>query len=732
MLRLTISGIDAELYENAPVNIKLQYADVTKINNPQGSFTQTFRLPLTELNRTIFGDIDEPALVGGLNLQQRLTASLHSGSTPLAEGYVQIKAVYLTKEIYAEVEVAFFSGALDLKTELGGAFISDLNLSAYDHDLTQANALGGGQAPEIRYGLMDRGRNWTATDAFQGSGSVGLPISNMTPYIQAKVLVDKIIGAAGFTYESTYLDSADFEQIYLPCWKGGTQVLPSSVVDNSVRTTLNFNATLTSSYTKINLSESGTGCTDAGGNWSNGTDQYTAPFTGLYTIRFTHSTSLVSGFPAVMDFRVYYGGAIEPVQVVLGSLNEVVILENVQLDAGDTIYVEGRNQLGVFQVLASGNFNEGTRTCLEVIAGEAFAGYEVGVAENLPEIKQIDFLTSLQKMFNLVFVPDPNKPNHLLIDTFENYTASGANKDWTNKIDYGKDVTIKPTTDIQSQVYEWSHKEGKDFISLEVQKSLDRVYGRQRIVESENDFATGELVIKTGFAPYILSLIPGTNMPIFRGLTADGSVIQDAVPMLAYYCGTTLSYGTITYLTEGGGSTTQNTNPFFSNYSSVDPQLTDNDLNFGVERPLYDIAVNPRDTLYIRFWAQYVTELYSSDARIMTCSVRLNEADIADLKFNDKVYVNDAFYRILSVSFDANTPSLAKVQLIKKLDGLALCADTPTSLISSSNIILFNGSSSGTPDYGSQTCCEFYGYSWQPNKTTGVNVCRPNTAQLQT
>ncbi len=280
-------------------------------------------------------------------------------------------------------------------------------------------------------------------------------------------------------------------------------------------------------------------------------------------------------------------------------------------------------------------------------------------------------------------------------------------------------------------MYEWSHKEGKDFISLEVQKSLDRVYGRQRIVESDNDFATGELLIKTGFAPYILSLIPGTNMPIFRGLTADGSVIQDAVPMLAYYCGTTLSYGTITYLTESGGSTTQNTNPFFSNYSSVDPQLTDNDLNFGVERPLYSIAVNPRDTLYIRFWAQYVTELYSSTARILTCSVRLNEADIADLQFNDQVYINDSFYRILSVSFDANEPSVAKAQLIKKLDDLAICADTPTSLRTGANEILFNNTTIVDPDYGSQVCCELYGYRWALNKDTG-DRCRPNNAQLET
>lgn len=732
MLRLTISSSDVELYENAPVNLKLSYSDIEKINNPRGSFSQTFRVPLTNHNRTIFGNLDEPQEVGGLNLRQRLTASLHSDSTPILSGFVQVKAVYMTKEIFAEVELVFFSGALDLKTELGGAFISELDLSAYDHDLTQGNALGGAQAPEIRYGLMDRGRNWTSENAFQGSPSVGLPISNMTPYLQAKVLVNEILSGAGFTYESTYLDSADFEQMYLPCWKGGPQVLPADEVDNDARTTLNFNQTMTGSYVKINLSESGTGCTDAGGNWSNASDQYTVPLTGIYTIRFTHSTIAISGtFPPVMGMRIVYGGAIELVGVIVGSANEVVTLENVQLNAGDTIYVEGKNTSGVFNVLASGNFNEGTRTCLEVVAGQPFAGYEVGVAQNLPEIKQIDFLTSLQKMFNLVFIPDPNKPNHLAIETFADYTASGDNKDWTNKVDYTKDVNIKPTTDIQSQVYEWSHKEGKDFISLEVQKSLDRVYGRQRIVDTGNDFATGELVIKTGFAPYILSLIPGTSMPIFRGLTADGSVIQDAVPMLAYYCGTTLSYGTITYLYENGLSTTTNSNPFFSNYSSVDPQLTDNDLNFGVERPLYSIAVNPRDTLYIRFWAQYVTELYSSEARTIALHVRLNEADLADLKFNDNIYINGAFYRLLSLSYDANEPTVAKCELILKLDDIAICGDTPTSLLEASNVILFNGSTSGSPDYGNQACCELYGYRWAIDRVNGSR-CRPNNAQLET
>ena len=51
------------------------------------------------------------------------------------DGFVQVKAVYLTKEIYPEVELVFFSGASDLKSEISGKFLSDLDLSSYDHDL---------------------------------------------------------------------------------------------------------------------------------------------------------------------------------------------------------------------------------------------------------------------------------------------------------------------------------------------------------------------------------------------------------------------------------------------------------------------------------------------------------------------------------------------------------------------------------------------------------------------
>jgi hypothetical protein len=740
MLRLTINGIDAELYENAPVNLRLQYSDVTKIQNAAGSFSQTFRLPLTPLNRTIFDNIDEVGLRNGLNLQQRLEASLHSGTLPLMTGYVQVKAVYMTKEHYAEVEVVFFSGALDLRSELKGSLLSELDLSSHDHDLTYANVTStwagtGSIYPAIRYGLIDRGKNWYIPDNPVSADGDALLLSELTPFVQAKVLVEAILDEAGFTYESTLLTSADFANVYVPAHKGGLQIAPADVTDEGLRATLpSAGQTISStSYTKVNFSDTLTGCYDPGSNYSTASDTYTAPYAGLYTIRFTYSWSNPN-FPVTNTyFRIAYGSSTTQ-STPLGTRsadNVVYVLEDVLLGAGDSVYVEvNRTGTNNVTLLSDGNYNTGQSTSLEVIAKEPYGGYEIGVSQNLPEMTQIDFLLSLQTMFNLVFVPDRNKPNHLHIETYSDYMGAGSSRDWTNKVDYSKDLVIKPTTDLQKREYQWTHAPGRDFINEEVQRSLDRVYGRQLVRETTNEFATGSLELSTSFAPFLVSNVPGSTIPIHRSLTSDGKGVDSPMPMICYYGGLSERFGANVILDETATQRTVTAMAFFGLHENDDPGVTDNDLSFGVELPLYSIAVNPSNTLYIKYWAQYVTELYSSDARIVTCHVRLTEADLADLEFNDVIYIRDTAYRILTLSYDANTPSVAKAELLMKLDDIALCEDTPTFYWSSQNVILFNGSNPGAPDYGTKTCCEFYGYRWDPNKTTGPR-CRPLNAQLE-
>lgn len=749
MLRLVVDNKDVELYANAPVNLKFQFSDVGQINNPLASYSQTFRVPLTPQNTEIFGALDVVELISQpgtavTNLQQRIPAQLLKGATPIVSGFIQVKAAYQTKEIYGEVELVFFSGALDLKRELEGLFLSDLNLSSYDHDVTWAN-LGplNGKPAGIEYGIMDRGRNYAAPANPMGEESNPILISEMVPFLQAKRILDAIIDEAGFTYESTYLNSTDFGQVYMPLYNGSASILEGENVPENIRVGATVNQTIASgtfgATETIEFATTANDATDPGSNWSATNDDYTAPFSGTFRVSFTYSYDLVSGTfgdDTVLISIQVNNSSVDTFGIDFTSDTNVLHQVDVVCEAGDTIRIRV-NVLSVggartIRFIGNNECLIGRRTALSVDVVSKLGDYDMSVSANIPEMLQFDFLSSLQSMYNLVFVPDLHKPNHLIIDTFENYAYSGTTEQWTDKVDYSKDVKITPTTDIQKLQYEWSHAPGKDFISEEVQRSLDRVYGRYRVVQTGNDFATGSLELTTKFAPYLVSAVPGSSIYVHRSLTSDGSGVQNAPPMLAYK--NTLGgspYGLLYFRDEDNNVQGSTSTEFFSMYEKgLQTTVDSKDLSFGVERPLFPIPVNPRDTLFIRFWGEYVAELYSPSARIVECSVYFDELDISQFSFANTIVIKGSQYRLLECSFDASEPSVAKVKLLKRLDDIPLCADYPTAFNQSSSFIRFNNSSNVNPDLGSQACCEYYGYIWDLNKAD-PGKCRPNVLTLE-
>ena len=744
MLRLVINNKDVELYENAPVNLKFQFSDVEKINNPLASYSQSFRVPLTQNNVDIFGHLDQVTEVGGLDLRVRLSAQLLSETYPIMDGFVQVKAVYLTKEIYPEVELVFFSGAVDFKSELEGKFLSDLNLSSYDHDLTLLNVqlswLGTG---DYIYGIVDTGQNWTA-ETF-GTEEYPITLPSLTLFFKAKTLLNKIFAGAGLTYESTYLEGSDFDDQFVMFANGQTVVESNDDFDENARTTLASNQTISANSTAIlDLVDNGNDCFDEGNNFDNGTHKYTVGESGLYNVNLTYSVR-TNGTPGNRQFKVRVvvdpasgganynlvertisnqGAAINQQLTTLTEGGAVVLLIN------DKIYVEVEND-STSSTLSVGGTNffagGGERTSLEIVAEASLGGYEVNVAASAPKMLQFDYLTSLQKLYNLVFIPDELKPGHFHIETFEDYMSGGETKDWTSKVDYGKDVVIKPTTDLQAAQYRWTYASGKDFVTKTVEDSLGRIYGEYEVTDTGNEFATGENKVQGKFAPYLMSRVPGTSTPILRLITQDGQPVKDPAPRIAYYGGLANAFGSVDILSETGSQSTITQIPTMSNYSAAEPSVGDNDLNYGMEPAMYPIVAQPANTLYFRFWATYVLELYSTEARVLSCNMNLTEADLQGWSFNDKIYIKDTYYRILSISYDANAPGTAQVELIRKLDDIEVCADTPTGLQANSDIVTFNNSAT---DYGSEACCVLYGYDWRINRATLVARCHVNTQQL--
>ncbi len=731
MLRLTLAGNEIELYENEPVNLSYQFSDLQEINASRSNFSQTFRVPLTGKNQDYFGAVNELGIIPTWNPKTKVKAELSYNTIPIMRGFAQVKNVYIQKGKYADVELVVFGETADLSRDVGDGMLTDIDLSAFNHTLTATNIAlswaGGLSSANIRYGIVDKWRNWTSETIWSTTNL--LEHGDFTPYFRASKLFETILTEAGYTYDSTFFGS-NLDDLYILLNRGNRSPIP---VDADQPAANVFEIGLSANVTKSSNSfESITNFVetapffDAGGNVTSGA--FVPPYRAYYTF-VVYVKGVISHLNQGITMRLASGAstflatiidnvqggefnsetyAITTAPILLDSTDSVT-LQYALTNSGHTVEFTGTNALGA----------GGTGFAVTEIT-DPLSGQTVDIAGNMPEMKKIDFISGLQKMFNLVFIPDRNNSKHLYIEPLGDYLASGDKIDWTNKIDLSKDIQVEPTTDLQARTYEWTHSNGKDLVNDLVQKNASRTYGRYRVNDPENDFASGTKKIQTAFAPHVVSYIPGTDYAIHRMLADtvnEDKTIKDPLPRLAFWNGG--ESGVVNYYNDAntaGLSTTLY--PMLSQFSASYPSVGDEDLSFGVERPFHRVEANPVNTLYYKYWMPWVNELYSSDARIVTAYFRLTASEIATFKFSDKIFIKDTYFRILSISnYDPTTENIVQVRLVKILGAIRDCTYIPVSADKNGQIS-FSTPTGSTVTSSSRECCERYGYVFDDSGAT--------------
>ena len=584
-------------------------------------------------------------------------------------------------------------------------------------------------------------------------------------------MVDQIFEDAGLTYVSDFFDSADFGNIYLPAYNGNASINVTNELDQTSAAGLSQDTTGTTTLNVLQLVDTIDGGYDVAGNWTNaGGWKYTCPYTGYYDMTFsckwetddpahfvkvylykngssigtlvdtTQTSATFAGFPAYQNSgELVWDGTLLQSASNGGVLDNTYVLgQGFLFEAGDEIQIYRQTNGTTAKIYGGGS---GTPTVGDPFTtslvfsnvGAPLSGQDVDLAQNMPELKQVDFLLSLQKMFNLVFIPS-GVPDEFIVEPWDDYFDTGTEINWESKVIRDKSLTLRPTTDIQFREYQWTYREGLDFISDAVENNLDRVYGAFRVLDSENDFATGDKKLETALGNYILSLIPGSSFPIHRSLQTDGSGIQNPLAMLAYWGGTVTSFGEW-YIRNDVGTTVGPSTlfPFFSPYSANNPTLTDKDLNFGMEAAFVPQQCNPLNTLYYSYWKDYIRELYAESSRTLECTIMFDNYDLVQFKWNNKYYIDGAYWRVLELNTDLNGNGTATVKLLKVQEASVDCADTPTGYDDRNNVILFNNSTGADPDYGSEACCTKYGYRWvrYVEGDVGKQRCKPRNQQTQ-
>jgi hypothetical protein len=711
-----------DLFENDPISLNKRYSNIETFEI-EGSFSQTFRAPLSPNNQAFFGAVADPNYTS-FDFTEKIDAELSEDTIPVSRGYCQIKRMITKGDNSVELELVFFATTPNLRAAIGDKKISELsNLSDLNHAMIFENA----STPPANtlWAITEKGQKLSEAGE-AGTRRIFNPLSplymgDLTPCANGLWLFNEIFKDAGFVYESDFI-SDRLVQYWMPfISRQAVAVEENENIGFGIYRATNGAVTPFPDFAPLTTGNGFNETFDNGGNVAGGV--FTAPFFGYFTFKFTliHSKDLVpAGTTAISRFQLKNPTNGDLYSDTNGQADMLVSAtesgEFTTFQYTRTYLLQENDEAALFfgPVSAPGgpNYILGGGTGWELVStSDAIQGGTVDFPRNAPDYKQIDFVRDILKMHNLVFIPDPNVPNKVKIEPFTDYIGSGATKDWTGKLDVGdKDVEIYSTADIQNRNLTLTYKAGGEYLSDLFVKQGQRVYGEKEIDNTGNAFATSDRKVELELRSTPCNEINGTAIPVPKFVNETGVFVAPGARIL--FNAGTAEIALYNEVAEAGELTNV---AVLSHYSQTNATLTDTDLNFAAETPLQVITANPFNNLYNEFWADYYNELYSNEARIMEAHFNLSLLDFITVQFNDRIFIRNAYWRVLEISeFFIAPQSTVKVKLAKIVNSSRDCKYIPTAITTAGQVLFFDGTSSDSD--GDAACCERYGYQWDSGK----------------
>jgi len=212
------------------------------------------------------------------------------------------------------------------------------------------------------------------------------------------------------------------------------------------------------------------------------------------------------------------------------------------------------------------------KSYLEVIKATSIGdGLIMNIPLNMPfgtqGIRQIDFLTSIQKKYNLVIYPSKTSINEFIVEPFTNWYNKGRRWDFNQYANLNDKIEVIPANNLAVSELNFADTLDNDYISQQFNKEANREFGKQYYADTQNFFSQGKFEVKTTVASTQLLEIANTGL--------SGSVAGlNPTPVTAYAyeigsegynskynaCNNTTNYPTIVY---AASSTSEGVNQFF-------------------------------------------------------------------------------------------------------------------------------------------------------------------------
>ena len=757
--RVKEDSIFLDLYESQPIKLTISIEDITNAD-ATSTFSRTFRVPATRNNDEFFKNAFLVQGVT-YDVTTKKPAEILVDGAEFKLGHVRLNKIYVNGDLdKTDYELLFlgetrdFSAAIadsslcqlvmnDLLPDSGVYTQADIQASWLAFPNTQS-VTGGPVTPTLTSGLkdgnilfplvdhgnnygeeihggtpyivplegvitLDRGTGTFASEfnkAFtepindgnpQNGGEWPLQTSRFKPMIRAKRIWDQIFEEAGYSYESDFIDSERFHQMYVSAFGNvediGVNIEQSSQTQFSAveQTPQDFAQGLTNTdYLKVNDNVyNPSGAFIPGASYS----RYIAPAGNTPTNYYVMDCQAVAfafvedsdggetGLAWNLDLYNRTQGIILKTSLGQTGNGTANLSYDSRTDSATGDIQQGDVLVMRLDVGGAGADREGCDSASWICTSAPGSYYAPGDLDC--EYKQIDFIKDILTAFRLVMQPDASKPNHFKVEPWQDFIGSGTTYDWTSKLVKDKDFLIEPLFNNQSQTIDFTMQEDEDFINKFHQDNYKHPYGWLQF-NSANELLKGKRDITlSGISPTPLDQIEqrvsgGHLEPDFvvtqihKHESVDARVehlpIKPNTRLLFYNGLQTITQPDNYWYLEGINNPFP-TYPLVSPNEDWPPQSTSLNLNFYNDIRYYGNIGTTGTTLFSEYWSRYIGSIYNKFSRKVTAYFTLDNTDLQDLTFDDLIFVKGVYYRPQLISnAEVGNKTQVKVELITVLD----------------------------------------------------------------
>jgi hypothetical protein len=692
--------------------------DIKDFGSRSTTWSKTIVLPGTQNNNRIFGSIFQvghansynsgyPNANFNFNASVSANVIIFQDRMQTFRGILRLMEVDYTNGLWGQIEyeVSVFGNLVNLNAALTGKLLENIDFSIYDHIYNDTNIVQSWDNPGgsgIFYPLIDYGTY--STDKHDWD------IHTFRPGLYAREYIDKIFSGANYRYDAPLFDTPRFKSLIIPHNKKILTTNQSNLVDgnnysrgilNGVPITQDYGQPPTEGLTWTAGTPPNDGIllnwTFSKGSGFTTTDGKVYKYQGTSTtnIQITFSISGSFGTSAGSPFTTYcelylnlwkngegntlVGRWTQPNfswpnrQNFNFGTNVTVTISVAPNDTLEFRWTQG-NFAGILITdvkTIGGNFN--IKSANGTVGVPILFGDTVKMNDQIPQnIRQIDFLVWIVRLFNLYVLEDKNDPYLIHITPYVDfYSKNTANSiDWTYKLNRKKKISVKPMSELNAKIYNFKFKSDSDYYNDLYRKRYNEGYG-DRIYDSQSEFIQTSQDIEIGFSSTPLVGYGGEEKiypTIFKRTGTDNDPKEENTDSNIRILQTKKITGIPSWNIKNN-ETIINTQTQYGYAGHLnDPDAPSDDINFGAPKELFFILLtgNLSNNQFNIYWSPYMAEVTDKDSKLLTASFWLNPKDIIALDFSKYIYLEGIAYRLNAIrNYNATKPDDCIVELLK-------------------------------------------------------------------